>query len=219
VTYQLAITNTGDVAFAAPLVVLTDARCEAPPQLISTGADASTATLDPGDRWSYTCSVQTVVGQTTVHNVANVDATDIHGRHATAQGTADTALTQPIAPPPPAPVEGASAPAPVVPTPPLPVSARLRGPKGCMPAVASFNVTGTRIKTVTFTVDGRRAKTIRTTDSKGRYVYTVRRRITTAGLHRLKANITFLPGSTQTTKTLQMTFGKCRVAKLPTFTG
>ena len=43
VTYQLAVTNTGDVAFPAPLVVLTDALCEAPPQLVSTGSDASTA--------------------------------------------------------------------------------------------------------------------------------------------------------------------------------
>jgi uncharacterized repeat protein (TIGR01451 family) len=218
VTYTLAVTNTGDVAFTAALVVLTDARCEAPPQLVSTGGDTSPGTLDPGDSWRYSCSVQTAVGDTTVHNVATVDGTDIHGRHATAEGAADTALTQPIAPPPP-PVQGASAPAPVEPTPPAPVAARLRGAQGCMAAVASFNVTGTRIAKVTFTVDGKRARTVRTTDSKGRYVYTLRRKLIAAGIHRLKAQITFLPGSTQTTKTLQMTFGKCKSKKLPTFTG
>jgi uncharacterized repeat protein (TIGR01451 family) len=208
VTYALTVSNTGDVAFVGQLVVLSDALCEAPPVRNSVGTDTSPNTLDPGDSWGYSCSVQTAVGQTSVHNVANVDGTDIHNRHATAQGIADTALTQP-----PAPVVGS---APVVLA---PVSARLRGPARCMPAIASFNVTGTRIKSVTFTVDGRSAKTVRKADAKGRYVYTVRRKITTPGVHRVRAQITFQAGSAQTSKRLEMTFGKCRKAKRPAFTG
>jgi archaellum component FlaG (FlaF/FlaG flagellin family) len=214
VTYALAVSNTGDVAFPAALVVLTDVPCEAPPQLVNTGTDASTATLDPGDSWSYSCSVQTSVGQTTVHNVANVDGTDIHGHHATAQAIADTALTQPAAP-----TRGASPnpPAPIVPL--APALARLRGPSGCAPVIGRFVVTGARIQKVRFTLDGHRAKTVTKADKRGRYVYSVRRKGLRTGVHRVKAQITFLPGSTLKTKTLRMASSRCRAAILPAFTG
>ena len=96
VTYALAVQNTGDVAFVGPLVVLGDAQCEAPPVLTSVAPDATPGSLDPGDIWRYSCSVQTAVGQANVHNVATVDGTDVHGRHATATADADTALSQPV---------------------------------------------------------------------------------------------------------------------------
>ncbi len=207
VTYALAVSNTGDTAFAQPLVVLADALCEAPPARVSVGTDTTPNTLDPGDSWRYTCSVQTAVGQTTVHNVADVDGTDIHGRHATAEGTADTVLAQPT--------KGASNPVPLL----AAARAVLRGPRGCMASSARFVVTGARIARVTFTVDGRRVKVLRKGDKTGRYIYTVRRTPTSTGTHRVKAQIVFMAGSTLKTKTLRMTFTKCRRAVLPAFTG
>jgi archaellum component FlaG (FlaF/FlaG flagellin family) len=67
VTYTLVITNTGDESFASSLVVVSDARCEAPPALVSVNGDGSAASFDPGDKWTYTCTVQTAVGETLVH--------------------------------------------------------------------------------------------------------------------------------------------------------
>ena len=217
VTYELAVTNTGDVAFAGPLVILADARCEAPPVRVGVGGDTSPGSLDPGDVWRYTCSVQTAVGQTSVHNVASVDGTDTNGRKATDEDDATTALTQPAAPPPPAPTVGASEP--VKPVALFPASARLRGANGCMPAVARFYVTGTRIAKVRFRVDGKHERFVSKKDAKGRYVYTLRRKLAAAGMHRVEARITFEPGSALKTKTLRATFEKCRREIRPTFTG
>ena len=205
VTYELAVSNTGDVALVGPLVVVSDALCEAPPALVSFGSDTSPGTLDPGDTWRFSCSVQTAVGQASVHNVANVDATDVHGRHTTGEAVADTALAQPTV--------GSAAP--VIPA----AAARLRGPTGCMPPLARFIVTGTRIQKVRFSVDGRVKKFVNKADSKGRWIYTMRRRITDNGTHRVEAQITFKSGSSQKTKTLRAATTKCRRAIAPVFTG
>ena len=58
--YQLAVTNTGSVSFAAGDVDVKDAQCDNPPnlgqQLNGKGeADASPGSLDPGDTWLYAC--------------------------------------------------------------------------------------------------------------------------------------------------------------------
>ena len=59
--FQLIVTNTGTIAFAADGVQVTDARCDEPPvlgaQADGAGApDASPGSLDPGDVWTYGCS-------------------------------------------------------------------------------------------------------------------------------------------------------------------
>jgi uncharacterized repeat protein (TIGR01451 family) len=208
IVYTIAASNTGDVAFPAALVVVTDARCEAPPLLMGTGTDASPATLDPGDTWFYACAVQTAVGETAVHNVAAVDGTDIHGRHATAQAVADTRLNQP-----PAAVLASGDP--VL----APASAKLRGPTGCMPRNGKLVVTGKRIAQVTFTIDAKHKKTVKQADSSGRFVYSVPRSKLRAGTHRVRARVVYLAGSTATAKTLVMTLNKCPAAVKPAFTG
>jgi hypothetical protein len=213
--YAITAKNTGDVAFAAALVVVTDARCEAPPLLLGTGGDASTGTLDPGDTWQYACGVQSAVGESVIHNVALVDATDIHGRHATAQATADTRLSAP-----PTPTRAAAAnvgsSAPVV----AAAGAKLRGPTGCMPRTARIAVTGSRIAQVTFTVDGRSKRIVKKANGAGRYVYTVAKTKLRTGTHRIRARVVFQAGSSVTARTLVMSLNKCRSAVVkPQFTG
>src|SRR4051794_19084225 len=94
-TYSLDVTNPGDMPFAAADVAVTDARCAAAPALQSTNADATPATLDPGDRWTYTCHVQTAAGQTSVVNVADVTGTDENHNVVTDEDTFTTTLSQP----------------------------------------------------------------------------------------------------------------------------
>src|SRR5919107_4112978 len=132
VTYTLVVTNTGDESFASSLVVVSDARCEAPPALVSVNGDGSAASFDPGDQWTYTCTVQTAVGDALVHNTGVVDAQDVHGHHATASDDADTTLTAPIV---------------VLPETLKVANAKLRGPQGCIPTKAASKVvvTGRRI--------------------------------------------------------------------------
>ena len=84
--YTLRVTNPGSVAFPAAQVQVTDSTCDEPPQLAGksdgSGTDDSPGTLDPGDIWTYRCSVKTdEPGEDCVLQV--VDNT------ATASGTAD----------------------------------------------------------------------------------------------------------------------------------
>lgn len=169
-------------------MVVTDARCEAPPLLIGTGGDAGT--LDPGDTWQYACGVQSAVGETAIHNVALVDGTDIHGRNATAQATADTLLAAPRQ----AVVPNVASGDPVV----APASAKLRGPTGCMPRTAKVSVTGRRIAQVTFTVDGRRKRVVKKANSAGRFVYTLSKTKVRTGVRRVRARVVFQAGSSAT---------------------
>ena len=56
IIYELYVTNTGDVAFAAGDVRVTDAPCDDPPGLADKQGDATPRTLDPDDTWHYTCT-------------------------------------------------------------------------------------------------------------------------------------------------------------------
>jgi hypothetical protein len=62
--YTLAVTNTGNVPFAARDVEVRDEQCDAPPKLSQklsgTGAaDSTPGSLDPQDTWIYTCQRRT----------------------------------------------------------------------------------------------------------------------------------------------------------------
>lgn len=205
VTYTLIATNTGDEAFAAPLVVVSDARCEAPPVLGSVNGDATPDSFDPGDHWTYSCSVQTAQGDTLIHNVADVDATDPNGRHATASDDADTTLTPPIV---------------VLPETIKVANAKLRGPEGCVSTkrTSQVVVTGKRIASATFYVGGRKVKT----QSKavgGKFSLALKGKRLSYGSHGITVRIQFLPNSTLKSKTLRLRVNRCRPVVLPTFTG
>ena len=84
--YTLRVTNPGSVAFPAAQVQVTDSTCDEPPQLAGksdgSGTDDSPGTLDPGDIWTYRCSVKTdEPGEDCVLQVVE--------NTATASGTAD----------------------------------------------------------------------------------------------------------------------------------
>jgi uncharacterized repeat protein (TIGR01451 family) len=209
VQYTLTVTNPGDVAFADPLVVVTDTLCQAPPALSSKNGDSSPLTFDPKDTWTYTCSVQTQVGQTAVDNVADVKGTDQNGRSATAQAKFSTQLTQPQVVVAPETVTSVT-----------PGSAKLRGPTGCPTRATTAAVTGKRITKVTFYVDGKKVKTVTRPDSKGRWSLGINPRKFAFGSHKVRVTVEFAANSGTKTKTLQLSFNRCRPAIVkPKFTG
>ncbi len=228
VPYTLAVSNTGDVAFAAAKVVVSDARCSAAPALTSVNGDTTPDSLDPGDAWTYACSATTAVGQTSVVNVAGVTGTDEHGHAVTDESTVTTPLTQPTNPNPnPTPVT------PVTPAaqqvagvsstsdPVRPGRATLRGTAGC-PRTGSVSaaVTGRSIRRVTFFVDGRRMRTVTKADSRGRWMLTLRRGALKVGVHTVAARVQFISASGTKSRTLRTTLRRCSSQALsPSFTG
>ncbi|MFP5361742.1 MAG: DUF11 domain-containing protein [Thermoleophilia bacterium] len=227
VLYTLAVTNPGDVSFLAADVNVTDALCEAPPLLVSSNGDSSPDQLDPGDRWTYTCTVRTLVGQTVVNNIGIVTATDGNGNEVQDSDPAVTQLTQPPVPPPPPPpppppaavfapssVPVVPSGAPVV----IPGTARLSGPGRCVSRSFVAKVRGRNISHVMFTLDGRKVKTVRS--KPGRTVFSVRinPRRQSYRAHRVNARVTFKASAGTRSRTLRFVYLRCaRVA--PKFTG
>jgi uncharacterized repeat protein (TIGR01451 family) len=210
IQYGIAVTNIGDVSFPEQNVVLTDLLCQAPPTLVGKVGDATPASFDPGDVWGYTCTVQTQLGQTAVNNIASVDAATAGGTHATASDPADTLLTQPE--------QG------VQPETIRPASARLQGPKSCLATKSTRRaiVTGKRIASVTFLIDGKAVKTIKAAKAQTsrKFVLSIDARRFNFDKHTVTARITFLAGSNLKTKTLKLTFARCVArAVRPQFTG
>src|SRR5207247_9709487 len=77
ISYVLTVTNPGDTSFAADTVKVADEQCNGDPvTLIGKGGDTSEGSFDPGDVWTYTCSLQTAAGDTAVENHATAQATD-----------------------------------------------------------------------------------------------------------------------------------------------
>jgi len=210
VTYALAVTNSGPTSYAEGLVVVSDALCEAPPALSSKGADATPATLDPGETWLYTCTVQTQLGQTVVNNVGVVNGTDINGNKASALDGADTLLSQPVV---------AQAAPPVV----VAGTAKLRGPSGCLlKPTAKVSVTGRQILSVRFVLDKKTLKTVTKPDKQGRFSVTIVRKKAKPGSHRVQAIVRFKPASKTKARTLQLRFSRCgevKPARAKGFTG
>ncbi|MEA2273578.1 MAG: hypothetical protein QOI98_2286, partial [Solirubrobacteraceae bacterium] len=202
------VTNPGDEAFADGLVVVTDALCEAPPFLVSRSGDASPATFDPGDTWIYACRVRTLVTQTSVHNVAHVTGTDLHGKVVNASDPADTVLTAP----PAGAVEAAAAAS--------PGTAKLRGPAGCLTSRGTAKVTGAQIARVVFRLDGRRLATVSKANGKrGAFQVHVSPSGLRTGIHKLTARVTFKAAANTRARTLRLAFAHCARRVLPRFTG
>jgi hypothetical protein len=81
IAYVLTVTNPGDTSFAESTVKIADEQCNGDPvTLLGKGGDTSTGSFDPGDVWTYTCSLQTVAGDTNVDNHASAEGTDELGK-------------------------------------------------------------------------------------------------------------------------------------------
>ena len=231
-TYTLDVKNPGDMPFAAADVHVTDAKCKAAPVLKSANGDETTDTLNPGDDWTYTCQVQSAVGQTSVVNVADVTGTDEYGKTVTDEDTFTTKLTQPTPPSSPQP--------PSIPTPtPTPQSApaqavagvktvshpargtaAFQGPRACPRTTSvSASVRGRQIRRVTFFVRGHKVKTV-TKAQNGRWALTVRTASLRRGANAVTARVEFTKGSQTKTRTLRITITRCAAQVVqPQFTG
>jgi hypothetical protein len=202
IPYLLDVSNPGDQPFAEPNLSLSDALCGATPTLSSKNGDQTPTKLNPGETWTYTCSVPTVAGQTNVHNVGSVCGIPDQGSTVCAEDFADTVLAN----------QG------VLPL--LPGVSRLRGPTGCISSRTHvLTVTGSRIARVSFYVDGRYIGT-RTKANRGKaFTLTVRGAKLRRGSHRVTARVTYQSGTNPRTKTLTLAFARCARAVTPKFTG
>jgi hypothetical protein len=202
--YTLTVKNTGDIAFAADKVVVSDPGCDGPPVLTSKNGDPSPGSLDPGvDTWTYTCSHLTTAGQSSYLNVATVTGTDRNGRTATDSDGQPTVLQA------------------VLPETIVSGTARLRGPSGCVKGPFTATVRGSRIARVTFFVDGKRFKRITAPNGEGsRFTVSINPRGRSFGVHRVTARVEFAAASQTKTRTLALSFQRCkRQAVAPRFTG
>ena len=101
--FELIVTNTGTVAFAAADVEVTDDRCDEPPELTAqedaAGApDATPGTLEPGDVWTYACSRATSLPDP---DGCAIEAVDNTGRVTVpGAGDSDSTVTRLLCPPP-----------------------------------------------------------------------------------------------------------------------
>ena len=95
-------------------------------------------------------------------------------------------------------------------------TARISGLAGCVKTTKTVKVTGTQLRSVAFTLDGRKLKTVK---ARGGVAAT---KVTVAGLkagtHKLTAKVTFANGAKA--KTLTIRFSRCSTAAVtPHFTG
>jgi uncharacterized repeat protein (TIGR01451 family) len=207
VPYTLTVTNPGDTAFPAANVNVADPQCTAPPALQvknrGGGVDPSPDTLDPGDSWVYSCSVQTSAGQQRVDNVSTVNGRDTNGRSDDDSDTATTLLGERF-------VEGDRV---------EPGTARLAGRSGCVAKAFYVTVRGQQIERVTFHLDGKKRATLTSPDKKGRYRMRINPRTLKPGAHRAVASVKFTAASETDSKKLRVRFRRCVKRTAPAFTG
>jgi hypothetical protein len=231
-TFGYTVTNPGNVPLTG--VTATDDKCS---PLTRTG-DTSDTTLDPGDTWTYTCSyvIQWSQGDANpVVNTVTTCGTPPAGDNPGGPGTVCDTDQHSTTVLPPAPVTQPETPAQAAGTSPTtqpqiavsparvrPGSARLRGPSGCPTTSAvAATVTGRRIVKVTYYVDGRRVKTLtKANASGGRWVLPMNVKRFAFGTHRVQARIQFARSSQTSSRTLRLSFNRCRPAIVtPKFTG
>jgi uncharacterized repeat protein (TIGR01451 family) len=225
VGYTLDVTNPGDTPFLATDVSVGDALCEAPPLLTSKNADATPIQHDPGDTWTYTCTVRTQSGQTEVNNIGNVTAKDsFGGREVTDTDPATTQLTQPVpltprtaAPPAkPGPRIGVpQAPASGAPT----ATAKLRGPTGCRTRPFRVTVSGHEIARVEFLLDGKRHRTITARADQTVFSIKIDPRRQSRIAHRVSAKVSFRSSTSTVRRTLRLVYVSCAPGAIPRFAG
>jgi len=207
IAYVLTVTNPGDTPLADSTVVITDQQCNGDPvTLVSKNGDASSASLDPGDVWTYTCSVQTALGDTGVENHASVVGRDPLGQVVDSAAAATTVLNQPAQV--------------VLPERVTPGAARLVGPTGCQSRVFNARVRGSKMATVTFVLDGKVIKKVTNTKNAASIAVRIKPSSLRLGVHRLVATVTFQSGSATKPKTFRLSFQRCaKKLVAPRFTG
>jgi uncharacterized repeat protein (TIGR01451 family) len=205
VTYFMNITNPGDEGFADPTVKVTDPKCDASPvQLVTKNDDPSPGSFDPGDTWTYTCSLRSPTGQPLVHNDAFVEASDQFGKIVDGTNGVDTLL-----------VLGEKF-----------GNARAQAPSGCQSRAFSARVLGTNIAQVVFFLDGKKLKTLKKPSSKVGLSQVFAMRFNPValriGVHRIVMKATFAADTSNSPKTVtfRRSFQRCgKRLVAPRFTG
>lgn len=207
VSYTLTVTNPGDVSFTEANVQVNDPQCNGDPvTLVGKGGDTSTGSFDPGDVWTYTCSVQTQVGDTAIHNVATVTGSHPPAPPVSDNDDADTTLTAPEQL--------------VLPERVTPGAAKLAGPTGCVSKAFNAKVRGTKMATAVFVLDGKIVKRVKVGAKQGLVQLRVNPANFKVGVHRLVVNVTFRSGSGTKPKTMRLSFQRCaKKLTTPRFTG
>ena len=99
-------------------------------------------------------------------------------------------------------------------------TAAIRGTTGCAALPFNVVVTGRQIRQVTFALDGRVVRTLRSPNSGSRFVYRINPRTRSVGVHRVIARTLFNANSGTKARVLRVTFSRCaRRAASPAFTG
>jgi hypothetical protein len=92
---------------------------------------------------------------------------------------------------------------------------RLLGPSGCAGKTVKATVRGRQIQKVTFTLDGRKVKTV-----NGAGSYSIASKKLAAGIHRIKARVVYKAAAQTRPRTHTVTFQRCVVRKIkPRFAG
>jgi hypothetical protein len=225
VNFTIAVTNTGSTSFVQ--YTFSDPSCTT---VTRTGANAGDTAFDPGDVWTYACTMATQAGQTSADNTATATGTNAEGKSATASDSASIPLTQPATTPGGV-TPGGTTPAGTAPARTTPASgggilpesvvsgrAQLRGPSGCVDTAFRARVTGRSIASVTFYVDGKQLKRI--SGRRATYAVKVKPRRYGFGRHRVVARVRFVAASGTAPRTLRLTFRRCaQGAVAPRFTG
>ncbi|HVP01392.1 MAG TPA: hypothetical protein VMT10_02385 [Solirubrobacteraceae bacterium] len=184
-TYTFAVANTGGTSFAAADVLVVGSACQTQAVVVNHGADVSTATLDPGDTWTYQCQVQTTAGTAQLLMTGRTAATDASGTATAASST----LTTPLSPARSA-VAGVHL---------RSGSARLALSPRCG---ASAVITGSRIARATFFVDGRLARRVLRPDAAGRFTMKLPAHHLSRRVHVVRAHVVFDAASRTSPRTL-----------------
>jgi uncharacterized repeat protein (TIGR01451 family) len=221
VTFNIAVTNTGNTSFVT--VNVSDDLCPANLSGPTKTGDATPATLDPGETWTYTCVVQTTTSQagSNIINTAGVTATDTGEKSVTAIDNA--VITLPVPPTPP-PVTGGGEP-----TPPPVTGEGIKGTSriasstsGCVKGkYGTALVKGKNIKRVTFYVNGKKYKRYTKPNSGKNYRLKIRVKKTKYRTYRVVVKVLYVTGATPSSKTMKVQFSRCRprVTAQPKFTG
>ena len=99
-------------------------------------------------------------------------------------------------------------------------TARISGKTGCVTQNFNVTVTGRLVRRVTFTLDGKRIKTLRKPNVGRTYRIAVRPGRLKRGRHRITASTTFTTASGTPARRLHVVFHRCaRAASGPQFTG
>jgi hypothetical protein len=92
------------------------------------------------------------------------------------------------------------------------------GHTGCAGTPFRVNVTGTGVRRVVFSLDGRVISTVTSKNYKGRFSVMVKPAKLKRGVHRVLARITYLSSTATNPKTMRVVFSRCSRTS-PQFTG